>query len=633
MEKIKLIDVNSGSKPPKDEGVLMPGKKKRPKWLKKAGLIVLILILLPLSWAIYILKDLPSIESLKNYQPPTITEVFDANDMKIGEFCTERRIVTPFSEIPLLLKQAFVASEDSRFYEHKGLDWQGIARAFFKNIVAGEVRQGGSTITQQVAKSLLLTPAKKLSRKLKEAILAFRMEENLAKDEILYLYLNQIYLGHGAYGVKAAAENYFGKDLTELNLSEISLLAGLVQAPSRYNPYTHLDRARIRQKYVLEKMLENRFISKDEMDEALNAEIKLVEKTDVNLLHAPYFTEYVRRYLVDKYTNATVLTDGLKIYTTLDMNMQKAAQNSIKRGLAEVDKRQGYRGPLQTVKTEDMEAFKESLLKENYPQTGESPEFMKAIVLEVDDNRNLVRLWDGKGYGTLLLEDMKWARKPDPDMRWDWVNVKKPSSALGVGDVILVKKINYDKLPERLKNSPEDLSPFFSLEQEPLVEGALTAMDVETGYIRVMVGGYDFAKSEFNRVTQAMRQPGSAFKPVIYSAAIDKGYTAARMIVDAPLIYDDPIEEKTWKPKNYGGKFHGKTIFRDALIKSRNVLTIKIVEDIGIDYVIDYAKKLGVVSTLSRDNTMALGSSVMSPLELTKVYAVFASGGRIVNTA
>ena len=631
MDPVKLINVKKASKEPGSKHLLIPEKKKPLSWFMRILIATGVVCLISLGTVLWILRNLPSLESLKNYQPPVITEVFDTNGEKIGEFFNERRIVTPLDQIPLLLRQAFVASEDDKFYEHKGLDYSGILRAFFKNILAGEVKQGGSTITQQVAKSLLLSPEKKISRKIREAVLAFRMEGNLSKEHILYLYLNQIYLGHGAYGVTSAAQNYFDKKLDELTLAEISILAGLVQAPSRYNPYTHLERARKRQFYVLEKMLQNHFISEEQMQEAKSEELKLRDKKKFNLDNTPYFTENIRRYLVDKYSNQVVLNDGLKVFSSIDLKMQKAAQDALREGLQDIDKRQGYRGPLKSVSGEEIIKFKESLIEENAPENITEEDCLKAIVLEVDDTRKITRISTGSEYGTILLEDMNWARKPDPEVIWDQSYLTKPSSVLKTGDVILVKKNTPDELPERLKKSKEDLSPFFKLEQVPLVEGAIVAMDVKTGHVKAMVGGYDFRRSEFNRVTQAMRQPGSAFKPIIYATAIDKGYTAASMIVDAPVIYDDPVEDKSWKPKNYGGKFYGKTIFRDALIKSRNILTIKILQDVGIDNVIDYARNLGVISPLTRDNTLALGSSVMTPLELTKVYAVFASGGRIVD--
>ena len=630
MGPVKLIDVhNTGRKLPDEEKILIPRAKKRGRLIKILFCAFILFFVASTCFILFALRNLPSIEALKNFTPPIISEVFDTNGKKIGEFSAERRILTPLEQIPKMLKQAFIASEDDRFYEHKGLDWHGIARAFVTNILAGEVKQGGSTITQQVAKSLLLSPEKSLSRKVREAILAFKMEKNLSKDEILYLYLNEIYLGHGSYGVTAAADNYFGKKISELDLAESSLFAGLVQAPSKYNPYTHLERARVRQGYVLSKMLENRFITKEEHDTALKTEMHFIKKEDINKTAAPYFTENVRKYLVGKYGNDTVLTEGLKVFTTLDINMQKAAERALRGGLSELDKRQGYRGPSENV--EKIDEYKKSLLELN-KEKDRDRDLLTAVVTKVDDQNKFVNISTGINEGKILLDDMKWARKPDPEIRSEWAYITKPSAALKTGDVVKVM-LKPEAVPkEKQKKSPAAViaEKFFTLEQEPLVEGVIVAMDVQTGQIKSMVGGYDFERSEFNRATQAMRQPGSAFKPVIYAAAIDKGYTASKMLIDAPVVFDDPVQELQWRPKNYEGKFSGNTILRDALIKSRNVPTIKIVEDIGIEYVINYARKIGVLSPLSRNFSLALGSSVLTPLELAKIYAVFAAGGRII---
>jgi penicillin-binding protein 1A len=630
-KNIKIIDVHKASKAiPSQEPVLMTGSKGRKKWVLRLFLLALVFFLFFGVYVIYLLRNLPSIESLKNYRPPIITEVYDSDGRSIGEFSNERRIVTPLAEIPDILKHAFIASEDDRFYEHKGLDWHGIARAFVINILAGEVKQGGSTITQQVAKSLLLNPEKSIARKVKEAFLAYRMEKNLTKDEILFLYLNQIYLGYGAYGVATAAENYFSKKLSEINIAESALLAGLIQAPSRYNPFTHMERAKARQAYVLSKMEENKLITPEEKEAASKAELKLIEKKDINKIASPYFVENVRKYLVAKYGNEMILNEGLKVYTTLNSSMQRAAEIAIKVGLEDLDKRQGYRGALETVDKVRFESFKDTLKEYNKGKDSKSGDKVKALVTAVEDAKELVRITTDSVDGVILLEDMKWARKPDPKVRGEWNPLTKPSTALKTGDVILVKVRGSQEFPEKYKGLKKEAVLLFTLEQEPIVEGALIAIDVNSGDIKAMVGGYDFSKSEFNRAIQAKRQPGSAFKPVIYAAAVDKGYTAAKMIVDAPVVFDDPVQELEWRPKNYGGKFSGDTIFRDALIESRNVPTIKIVDDLGIEYVLNYAKKVGVISPLERNLSIALGSSSMTPLELTKVYGVFASGGRIV---
>jgi len=456
----------------------------------------------------YFSYDLPSIESLKNYKPPTVTRFYSDDGEVIGEFSYERREVISLDRMPEHLIQAFVAGEDSRFFHHKGLDYLAILRALIRNIFSGEIVQGGSTITQQVIKSLLLSPEKSLARKIKEAILAYRIEKNLSKEEILFLYLNQIYLGHGAYGVAAAADSYFGKQIGELDLAESALLAGLPQAPSKYSPYSHPEQAKRRQIYVLNRMVEEGFISSLESSRASLMLYKIVAKNLSPHDKAPHFVEYVRRYVEEKYGKEALYRDGLRVYTTIDLEMQKVAQEAVESGLKEIEKRQKYR-------------------------------FMDA-----------------------------------------------------------------------------SLNP----------EGSLVCFDLETGYLKSMVGGRDFKRSQFNRATQARRQTGSAFKPVVYASALDKGYTPASIIVDSPVIFQ--WGNGRWKPRNFEGKFSGPITLRRALAHSVNVVTVKIALDLGVDYIRDYAIKLGIFSPLQNDLSMALGSSSLSLFELTKAYAVFATQGK-----
>ena len=457
----------------------------------------------------YFTHDLPSIESLKNYKPPTITKFFSDYGEVIGEYFVEKREVVSLDRVPDHLVQAFVAGEDARFFQHKGLDYFAIFRALFRNIFSGEIVQGGSTITQQVVKSLLLSPEKSFSRKIREAILAFKIEKYLSKEEILFLYLNQIYLGHGAYGVASAAENYFGKQIEELSLAESALLAGLPQAPTKYSPFNHPEQAKKRQTYILNRMVEEEFISNRELGEAFQKPLKIKARQNSFMDKAPYFVEYLRRYLEEKYGKEALYKNGLQVYTTVDLEMQRVAQESVESGLKEIEKRQ------------------------KYPST----------------------------------------------------------------------------------NMPLAL------------EGSLICFDLETGYIKTMVGGRDFEKSQFNRATQARRQTGSAFKPIVYASALDKGYTPASLIVDSPIVFE--WEHKKWKPKNFGEKFSGPITLRNALTHSVNVVTVKIAQDIGVDYIRDYTKKLGISSPLQNDLSMALGSSGISLFDLTKTYAVFANQGKI----
>ncbi len=578
---------------------------------------------------LYLSKNLPQISNLTQYHPPIITTVYSDDGRKIAEFFEERRIIKSLEEMPPALINAFIAAEDSRFYKHRGIDFYSITRAFFKNLEAGTIVQGGSTITQQVTKSFLLTPQKTYTRKIKEAILAYRIDKVFNKKEILYLYLNQIYLGHGAYGVEAAAENYFGKSVTDLNLAECAILAGLPQAPSKYSPFRHPERAKQRQIYVLNRMLTERYVTKAQVDEAINTEVEIKPRRNLYIEEIPYYTEQVRRYIEEKYGREMLYTQGLKIYTAVNLEMQKIAQEEIEKGLHELDKRQGFRGPLDELAPEEIETFSNSIQAELDNEPLEAGRTVKGVAIKVDNKNKVVTVRIGNSLGQIALSDMEWARKPDIDVAYYEVKVKRPGEALKAGDVIWVKA----------KEKPEDVELWpLALEQEPVAQAALMCIEAETGFVKAIVGGRDFRDSQFNRAIQSRRQPGSAFKPLIYAAALDKQYeeeperfyTPASVIIDSPIVFDDEERDFTWKPKNYKERFFGPTLMRDALAKSRNVVTIKILQDIGIDYAIDYANKLGINSDLSKDLSIALGSSGVSLLELTKAYSVFANQGYLI---
>ena len=566
-------------------------------------------------------KDLPKIASLKDYHPSIITTVYSDDHQKIAEFYKERRIVVPLEEIPLQLQQAFIAAEDARFYKHQGIDFYGILRAFIKNIEAGAIVQGGSTITQQVTKSFLLTPERSYKRKIKEAILAYRIDKTFGKQDILYLYLNQIYLGHGAYGVEAAAENYFGKSVKELNLAECAMMAGLPQAPSRYSPFHYPERAQQRQIYVLNRMVDEGFITEQQAAEAKKTELDIHPRRNWYLEQVPVYTEDIRRYVEKKYGEDALYTQGLKIYAAVNVGMQKAARSEIQKGLKELDRRQGYRGPLEHLEADAIESFSQELEKEQASQPLEPGGISKGVVIDVDDKADRVTVRMGSQRGIIKVEDMRWARKPDPEIYTYQDRVRHPGQVLAVGDVIQVQI--------REKEAKSD-NWLLDLDQVPEVQAALLCVEAGTGMVKVMVGGRDFMHSQFNRAIQSRRQPGSAFKPVIYAAALDKGYTPATVIIDSPIVFTDEEHDFTWKPKNYGQKFYGPTLLRDALAKSRNVITIKILQDIGIDYVIDYARKLGIESPLNRDLSIALGSSGVSLLEIVQAYSVFANRGELI---
>jgi penicillin-binding protein 1A len=525
---------------------------------------------------------------------------------------------------------AFVAAEDARFFEHEGLDFKGIARAFIKNMLAGHIIQGGSTITQQVAKSLFLTPEKSYTRKLKEAILAYRIDRYLKKYEILNLYLNQIYLGHGTYGVETAARKYFGKSADELTLSEAALLAGLPKAPSRYSPFQNPKYARMRQLYVLKQMKGNGFISEEEEAEAVTVPVELNEQKDVGKT-APYFTENIRRYIQAQYTSEVLYREGLTVFSTLDVRLQQAAAHALDRGLRELDRRAGYRGPLAHVASAEADALLAELTKEIGDAPLERDRIVKALVTGVNAAGKTVAVKMGHHRGVMALADMAWARRAGTALDSATAVVANPASVLRKGDEILVRILETPGAstpwsPEGNVTAGDDIYQV-ALEQEPEVQGALLCMEAATGRILAMVGGRDFKASEFNRATQARRQPGSAFKPFIYTAAFERGMTPSTVVIDSPVIYEDSLRDSTWKPQNFDEKFYGPTILETALVKSRNVVTIKVLKDIGVGYAAECAARMGITSPLSRDLSMALGTSAVTLVEMVRGFGVLAGNG------
>ena len=569
----------------------------------------------------YLSKDLPKISSLTDYRPSIITEIYSDDNRKIAELYHERRVVVPLSEMPAMLIEAFIASEDARFYRHKGVDFFSIVRAFIKNLEAGEIVQGGSTITQQVTKSFFLSPERSYNRKIKEAILAYRIDKAFSKQEILYLYLNQIYLGHAAYGVEAASENYFGKSAKELNLAECAILAGLPQAPSRYSPFRFPEKAKQRQIYVLNRMVAEGYITNIQATRAINVQLDIQPRRNWYIEKVPFYTEHVRRYIEKKYGPEILYREGLKIYTCVNIEMQKIAREEIEKGLKALDKRQGYRGPLKHLRKEEIEAFSKELQIEFDETPIEKGNTVEGVVIKVDNKNDTTTIRMGNARGVIEIADMDWARKPNPEVPFRENAVKHPGRVLKEGDVILVKVKD--------KNKDSELWSL-ALEQVPKAQGALLSLEAGTGHVKAMIGGRDARETQFNRAIQSRRQPGSAFKPIIYAAAIDMGYTPATTIIDSPIVFKDEEQDLKWKPKNYGKKFYGPTLFRTALAKSRNVVTIKILQDIGIDYARDYARKLGITSNLSRDLSIALGSSGVSLLELVNAYSVFNNSGYLV---
>lgn len=569
------------------------------------------------GYFLFLMATLPKVDRLADYRPPIVSQVFGADGNLVGEFYLERRTVVPVEKIPKKLIQAFVAAEDANFYKHKGIDYLGIARAAFKNLISLRKKEGASTITQQVAKSMLLTPEKKYSRKLKEAILATRMEKMLTKDEILYIYLNQIYMGAGSYGVQLAAETYFGKDVEQLNLAEMAMLAGLPKAPNTYSPIKHLDRARERQKYVLDRMVKEGFIAEAEAVHARNTPLVIRSRKKVNSDQSAYFLEQVRIQLEEKYGEDRLYKEGLKVYTTMNAEMQKSAYDAVVNGLKVVDKRQGFRGPLKYLSEAELDDFCKKIEDGIDSASLKQGATYQGVVTAVNPANGDVTVRVGDRTGLLPRKNMAWAGKVALVNSYGKPTEVK-GKALPLGAVVEVAVLT----PDVNKGGA-----VFSLDQEPEAQAALIAIDPRTGGVRAMVGGYDFKKSQFNRAMQAKRNPGSAFKPIIYGAAIDsRRMTAATIIDDSPVEYDSG-RDKAWKPKNYDNIYRGPVAMREALTNSINVVSVKILETIGVNAAIEFAKKLGITSTLENNLTLALGSSSVTPMELTSAYAVFASGG------
>lgn len=589
------------------------------------AICVLLICIIGISYGVYwyFAKDLPSLKTLEKYNPSIITKVYADDGQIIGEFFTERRIIISLSSMPKHLINAFLAAEDARFFKHEGIDYMGILRAFYKNMFAGRVVQGGSTITQQVAKSFFLTPERSISRKIKELIIAHRIEKNLSKDEILHLYLNQIYFGNGAYGVQSASEVYFGKDAKDIKIAEAALIAGLPKAPSRYSPYSNPEMARERQHYVIKRMEEAGFITKEDAKKALHDNIKLKPKETKSLWVGPYFTEHIRRYIEEKYGDDLLYRGGLQIYTTLNVELQKAANRAVAVGLKEYDKRHGYRGPLGHLSNKnELSKFIEESKEEMSKKPLEMNKIYRAVVTTVNSKTKLVSAMLGNRKGEIQFDNLEWIKLYSPTNDHDGGKVQKDiSDVIKKGDIIQVS------IKEMPKNEKGAIS--LTIEQEPLAQASIVAIEPFTGYIRAMTGGSDFSKTQFNRVVQSKRQPGSAFKPIVYAAAIDKGWTPASVIMDSPLVFEETIKgEEDWRPQNFDQKFYGPITFRSALTHSRNVVSIKILQDIGVDYAVVYAQKLGIKSQLARDLSIALGSSGVSLIELTNAYAVFANQGK-----
>lgn len=546
---------------------------------------------------------LPSLEALTDYRPKIPLQVFSAEGALIGEFGEERRALVAIKDVPNPMVQAIIAAEDERFYEHGGVDYIGVARAALSNFLQGGARQGASTITMQVARNFFLSSEKTFTRKFNETLLAFKIEHNLSKDEILQLYVNQIFLGQRAYGFAAAARTYFGRSLEQLSVAEFAMLAGLPKAPSTFNPISNPRRAKIRQEYVLRRMRELGFISDSQFDTAIAEKMDVRKDRQGFATRADHLTEMVRQQLFEKYQEAAY-TSGFRVYTTLSVPHQDAAYAAVRAGVLEYDRRHGFRGAEGYV---DVPAdATDELLEELFSEDVETDGIYPAIVLDID-GRGATLFARGVGAVSVGAEGMRFAQKMAGEKA-------PPDRRLRRGARTRVRR---------------DAAGQWQILQLPQVEAALVSVDSENGAIRSLVGGFDFVRNKYNRVTQAYRQPGSSFKPFVYSAALEKGFTPATVISDSPLSFDaSETGSTTWEPKNYDGTFDGPITMRKALTKSKNMVSIRILQAIGPQYAQDYVVRFGFERKLIPAYlTMALGAGGVTVLQMAGGYATFANGG------
>jgi len=586
--------------------------KKLFRWLIILFLASSLLVVLSVGVTYLILKpSLPDVETLRDVQLQVPLRVFSADGKVLGIFGEKRRIPVTIDEIPDQLKNAFIAGEDARFYEHPGLDYQGISRAALSLLTTGEKSIGGSTITQQMTRNFFLTSEKTFTRKIKEAFLALKIERELNKDQILELYLNKIFLGYRAYGIGAAAEVYYGKPIDELSLAQCAMIAALPKAPSRINPITSPERALERRNYVLSRMLELNYISRADYDAALREPDRAMYHGAIAEISAPYVAEMVRAEAL-KLLGQEAYTGGYVVKTTIDSRLQTAAGLAVDQGLEEYDQRHGFRGPEAHVDLADK--FRPEDWNEALAPFRPVSSLVPGLVLEVEDDIALVYLRNGQNIA-LMLEDMKWAA---PFISRD----RKGKAPKTVSDIMTPGDI----IRARLHDDGN-----WKLAQLPEVESALVSLDPSTGDIKALVGGADFARSKYNRVTQGKRQPGSSFKPFVYSAALEKGFTVASKINDSPIVLEDSELERAWKPQNFSQEFYGPTRMREAMVNSRNLVSIRLLRDIGIEYARNYITNFGFqLDELPANLTMALGSASLTPLSMARGYAVFANGGWLV---
>ena len=545
-------------------------------------------------------NKLPDYKYLKSYKPPVSSKLYSGNGILVSDFSSEKRIFVPYSAISQTVINAFLSAEDKNFFDHPGVDAKGVVRAIKNNlfnIIYSKRLEGASTITQQVAKNFLLSNEVSIDRKIKEAILAFRIERVLSKKRILELYLNQIYLGEGSYGIASASLRYFNKPISELNYGEAALLAALPKAPSKYNPYKNIELAKFRRNLVLNNLFENGFINKEQHAKLIVSEIKLKKRKRIYLEDSRYYVEDVRKKVIDRYGFDKVYKQGFNIKTPLDLKLQKLATQSLRKGLQQFDKRKGWRGPLTNKR--DHKNWKKDL---NKFYLEKSLGWDLAVVNRIDKFETVIETSDGNK-GVINFNDIDWTRK-------EFKNLFKK------GDIIYVKKISEGN---------------YSLKQLPKANGGIVVMDPYSGRVLALSGGFSFRKSEFNRASQAKRQPGSAFKPFIYALALENNFLPTTLVLDAPIVLDQGTDLKMWKPENYGKKFYGPSTLRTGIEKSRNLMTVRIAQELGIDKIINFSKKLNIYENPDELMSVSLGSAETTLLKITSAYCSFINGGKLVN--
>ena len=564
--------------------------------------VVLSMFFLLFSALWYFSSGLPDYKKLESYEPPVSSRVYASNGELVAEYAIEKRLFVPYDVIPKLIINAFLAAEDKNFFNHPGIDPQGIFRAVinnFKNIINNKRLEGASTITQQVAKNFLLTNEVSIKRKIKEAILAFRIEKAYSKEKILELYLNQIYLGEGTYGIAAASLEYFDKSVKELSYSEAALLAALPKAPSNYNPFRYYEEAKLRRNLVLQNLNENNFINNNELEKYKSEEINLKKRKIKLLQEANYYSEEIRRIIKDNYGYDKLYAEGFSIKSALDVSYQLYALSALRAGIESYDRRHGWRGPILNTKSE---INWEKKLKEK--KIDPSLKWNFAEITNVKESELAFKILNKNDQGTIQVNSLKWA-----------IN-KSIYDSFKTNDVIFVYK---------------NLNGSWELKQYPKVNGAIVAIDPFSGKVKALVGGFSFVSSEFNRVTQAKRQPGSAFKPFVYATALENNFSPNSIVLDAPFIAEQGIGLKNWKPENYGKEFYGPTTLRKGVEYSRNLMTVRIAQDLGIKKILQLSKDLNIYSEIPELLSVSLGSAETTLLQITSAYSVFLNGGKKIN--